>query len=267
MKELMTEDITVRPDEVHIHILRMNREERAGAADRFLTLLPRDERDEYFCLEREDRRLEFLWSRLLLRFLLAGYLKKEILDLKFDVLANGKPFLVDSGLRFNLSHTTDFIACSFSRRETGIDIEKMENGPKSQAFRELIAKRFFTVGEIDCLLSCSDHSQERFFYQIFTIKEAHAKAVGGGLGLFTKGLPLSLPPLERFRSGNWEFLIRTREDYCLAHAVENAGKNFYQYRTFEWNGTALMEALEKRGTEQPAWKKKVATTPLSLARA
>jgi len=224
-------------DQVYIHILRMNQE---GAGERFLTLLPPEERFEYHRFESDDRRREFLWSRLLLRFLLAGYLKKDMRDLKFSAKDHGKPFLADSELRFNLSHTAGWIACSFSLREVGIDIEKTE--PKRPW--ALIAKRFFTSEEIDYLFACPDDSQARIFYQIFTMKEAYVKALGGGMAQFG-GFTVPLPLAEQSRLGRWEYFSQTSqsEGYCLSHVVDNGGA-VGRYQIRDWDQASLGAVLE-----------------------
>jgi 4'-phosphopantetheinyl transferase len=230
----------IAPDEVHIHLLRMNSEERFD--ERFLTLLPADEQAEYRRFQSQDRRRKFLWSRLLLRYLLAGYLKKDMRDLKFDFQEHGKPFLPDSELRFNLSHTTDLIACSFSLREVGIDVERVE--PKRPW--ALIAKRFFTSDEVDYLFSCSDDLREGIFYQIFTMKEAYVKAAGRGVG-FLGGFTVPLPLAEHSSSGRWEYFskISQPDGYCLSHVVDNGTQAICRYQTRDWDQKSLSAILEK----------------------
>jgi 4'-phosphopantetheinyl transferase len=242
LKELTAETTTaVRPDEVNLHIFRMNHEERVQAPERFLTLLPLEEQADYRRFQSPERRGEFLWSRLLLRQLLSYYLKVAIGDLKLSVTDQGKPFLAGSDLRFNLSHTAGLIACSFSPREVGIDVQKIE----PERPWALTARRFFTAEEIDYLFSCPDHSRERIFYQIFTMKEAYVKAAGVGLGFFS-AFTVPLPLAEQSRSGRWEYFTQTSqaEGFCLSHVVDNS-EGFCRYQTRDWNQESLGAVLEK----------------------
>lgn len=54
------------------------------------------------------------------------------LDIKFDINSikyknNGKPYIVNSNIKFNYSHSKNYIACVVSNSELGIDIEDIFN--------------------------------------------------------------------------------------------------------------------------------------------
>jgi 4'-phosphopantetheinyl transferase len=254
---------TFQPDEVQIHLLRMD--EEGKVFEPFLTLLPHEEQARYSGFASPSRRGEFLAARLLARFLLSFYIEKEPHDLKFYV-HEGKPFVAGSPFRFNLSHTAGLIACSLSLREVGIDVERMETGSKTERPWALLAKRFFSPEEQDYLFSFLEASRHQIFYQIFTMKEAYAKALGQGLSLSWTNFSVPLPLAEKSFLGNFELFTKTDGDICLAHAAENASGDFYRYGLFEWDEKTLTEAFEKKETEQPTWKTKRPMTPLSLVR-
>lgn len=59
-----------------------------------------------------------------------GYLLlRELLkkDYTLTYNSNGKPFIKDSDLFFNISHTEDTVICVVSDREVGVDIEKIKD--------------------------------------------------------------------------------------------------------------------------------------------
>ena len=83
---------------------------------------------------------------------------------------NGKPYLAQGGIFFNLSHSGDYAALVLSDEEAGIDIEKLE--PPKIA----VAKRFFSKPEYDWL---ARHPMN--FYDLWVLKESYVKALGTGL--------------------------------------------------------------------------------------
>ncbi|HOP10102.1 MAG TPA: 4'-phosphopantetheinyl transferase superfamily protein [Oscillospiraceae bacterium] len=83
---------------------------------------------------------------------------------------NGKPYLAQGGLYFNLSHSADYAALVLSDEEAGIDIEKLE--PPKIA----VAKRFFSKPEYDWL---AKHPMN--FYDLWVLKESYVKALGTGM--------------------------------------------------------------------------------------
>ena len=86
---------------------------------------------------------------------------------------NGKPYVVDGSLHFNLSHSGDYALIAVSPdADVGVDIEQHR---ERVSWRE-IGARFFTPREIEAMQSPAD------FFRFWTIKEAVLKASGSGLG-------------------------------------------------------------------------------------
>lgn len=107
--------------------------------------------------------------------------------------ADGKPFFINHrDIHFSLSHSGDYIACSFSDRETGLDLQENKE-PHTSALR--IAKRFFAPLEYENLLSVQDPAEQlSLFYRLWTIKESYLKFIGCGLrGRLDSFLPEPLP--------------------------------------------------------------------------
>ena len=85
----------------------------------------------------------------------------------------GKPYFSSNcEIFFNISHSSNYVACVIGNRPVGIDIEKARKG------RQNLAKRFFDVSEAEWIKECD--SDQRFF-RIWTLKEAYGKATGQGV--------------------------------------------------------------------------------------
>ena len=120
----------------------------------------------------------YMVSHALLRRILARELASEPLDLVFERNAHGKPFLPDSGIHFNLSHSGDYALIAMSRdAPVGIDIEKHQQKRDVLA----IAQRYFTPDECLYIKNHAEQEQLVAFYDIWSAKEAYVKALGEGI--------------------------------------------------------------------------------------
>jgi 4'-phosphopantetheinyl transferase len=126
-------------------------------------------------------------ARALVRSVLAGYLDAKPEALTFVHGVHGKPELESAGrLRFNFSRSGSFGLLAVTRgRDVGVDVEQIDArravGP--------IADRLFDADEAAELRSLPEARRIRRFFELWTQKEAYAKALGVGLSV----------PLERLR--------------------------------------------------------------------
>lgn len=98
---------------------------------------------------------------------------------------NGKPYIENCPIHFNISHCENILAYAFSDKEIGIDIEKIR--PISLS----VAKRFFSEEEQkyvfgfiptkEDIKSFDDIITYEKIYRIFTLKEAICKKSGIGI--------------------------------------------------------------------------------------
>ena len=97
---------------------------------------------------------------------------------------NGKPYIKNLPVFFNISHSEDFVVCAVSDEEIGIDIEKI------RYINPSVAKKFFTKDEIKYVFgekepdSFKDNMPEDVmfrFSEVWTYKEACVKFTGKGL--------------------------------------------------------------------------------------
>jgi len=120
---------------------------------------------------------------------LSSYLGVGPAEIRFEKESFGKPWIAapeDSGIHFNVSHSHDWIAIGVSRYPIGIDIEcavPFEDW-------EGAAAQFCTAEELTWLREAPSDELWRRFFQLWTCKEAYAKAEGLGLGLDFSSLSL-----------------------------------------------------------------------------
>lgn len=123
---------------------------------------------------------EFLVGRALLRIALATRVPCDPRELQFTKNVDGKPSLAYPPARwqFNLSHSHDWVALAVCETHTvGVDIESYSRRNNLHA----IAQRFFSEEENAQLAQCTENEWLDHFFAVWTLKEAHAKALGCGL--------------------------------------------------------------------------------------
>ncbi len=128
----------------------------------------------------------FICGRALIKTTLAKMLSCQAQDVILKTTENGR-LEIDSPcseLRFNLSHSNNYIVLGVSPKPIGIDIEYIKNRNYLD-----IAEYFFTQKEFESLKNIShDVFGQRLFYYYWTAKEAFIKC--NGATLFDKSLAL-----------------------------------------------------------------------------
>ena len=119
-------------------------------------------------------------TRVLVRTVLSEYASTEPQAWRFTTDARGKTGIANprSTLRFNLSHSRDWIVCAVATGfELGVDVEYCH--PNRDTLR--LAKRFFSAHEFAALRSLSAEQRTDRFYDYWTLKESWLKATGLGI--------------------------------------------------------------------------------------
>lgn len=117
--------------------------------------------------------------------------------------AGGRPLLVApasaAGIRISLSHARGLVACALAGdAEVGVDVEDLGRRlPRARA----LAERFFAAEEAEGLRGLAGQALQERFLELWTCKEAYAKARGRALGevLAGCGVELSEPGDPRLR--------------------------------------------------------------------
>jgi 4'-phosphopantetheinyl transferase len=173
------------------------------------------ERAHRFLFEK-DRAL-FTIARGALRQILSHYADVTPAQWVFATTSLGRPYITNplpSGpLHFSLSHTHGLVACLVSRTEAaGIDTEDIGRTADCAA----IARHAFAEREWRALLHHSGETLRRKFYEIWTLKEAYAKARGQGLSvgferlcfaIDDSGIEASFAPALADDPAHWHFQL------------------------------------------------------------
>lgn len=186
-------------------------------------------RNARYRFERDRHR--DLIARALVRTSLAESIGIEPEAIEFELGENGKPLLKDHPFFFNLSHSGDFIVLAIAKHRVGLDVENISRDVNSEA----ISERFFTVAEIEDIVSCNEFEKKDRFFDYWTLKEAYMKARGEGirLGLSNFGFTLAKPAISLYVNdeieenvSNWQFRCMTPYDDCrLSLALNTPEKN------------------------------------------
>lgn len=184
------------PNDIHIWRVDLHRIDFEGKMD---FQLP-----EIELLAAGNRQLEadckrYIASRYVLRSLLGRYTGRNPGELEFTTNSYNKPFLKDSKLQFNLTHSDNIIIIAIGYAdELGVDVEHIK--PAAQLLQ--IMKRIFSPVEVHELMKNDQQQLLKAFYTGWTKKEAYVKAKGKGLSIPLKSFAIG--------SGNEAAIIYSR---------------------------------------------------------
>ena len=117
-------------------------------------------------------KLRLMGSGLLINFIKTKY----FVNSDVDIDKHGKPYFVNSELKFNLSHSGRYVVAAVSDYEVGIDIQK------KKADKHRIAEKNFLQGECAYInAGANDEERHQRFCEVWTLKEAYLKNIGMGL--------------------------------------------------------------------------------------
>ncbi len=158
----------------------------------FPFVLTEREEDRAAKFATEELRQRWRAMRTLARQQLAEWLGKPEGELDWQECAGGKPFLAKEFLKFNLSHSENWLGLvrGLGPAAVGVDVEL----PRAEFPWQDVLQEHFTFQEQQCLLGQSAAAGERLFYEYWTAKEALMKATGLGLRLEPGEIELRLCP-------------------------------------------------------------------------
>lgn len=139
----------------------------------FYLRIPKQKRMQIDKYKNYEAKTRTLVAEILLNNLLASqnisYQNTKYFNNKY-----GKPYLKNSELFFNVSHSSDYVITTISNKEIGIDIEKVRKTSLK------VINQFATSKEKKYILSSDENIEERIF-KIYTLKEAYFKMLGTNL--------------------------------------------------------------------------------------
>lgn len=140
--------------------------------DKYLSLFSYERQKKILQYKFNSDRNRTIFAELLLRYAVNKKFSIPIEKILVERDENGKPFLTGNFLEISLSHSKNWVACSFGKIPNGVDIES----ESSDALE--IAKNFFTAEEYNVLRSLSEKELSQEFLKMWTIKESRFKCVG-----------------------------------------------------------------------------------------
>jgi len=150
----------------------------------------------HFEIDRE----RFIVSRGGLRIILARYLNIQPQTIVFNYNKFGKPYLRHAKLRFNVSHSGNYILYAIAEAaNVGIDVEECK---RTIGFLST-AKHFLSENEYHKFLTVAPSERWLAFYRCWTRKEAILKALGKGLFFPLHQLEVSFLPFEKTQIENF----------------------------------------------------------------
>ena len=185
-------------------------------------------RADRFHFERDRNR--FIAARATLRNVLSRYVDANESDIRFECNQFGKPALADEtshDIRFNVTHSSHLMLIAITHgHDVGIDVERVA----PDRFALDIARRFFSPGEYQALISLSPKQRVKAFFDCWTRKEAFVKAKGAGLSLpldqFDVALlPGETPAIKRDDTAqderHWSMIaLPVGDEFCAAIAID-----------------------------------------------
>lgn len=204
-----------------------------------LPLLAPVERSRAAELPPKQRRL-FVLSRALTRSAAAALLERPPESLQIERSGDGKPHFAGAGaeLKFNYSHSNDWLLLALARGgEVGVDIETERRKNRLPA----IAQRYFLPVEVAAMTALHDERLRRQrFVELWTLKEAYAKALGSGLAATLHGMCFDISPSGRHAH------LRTEGSARWPGRVDG-----WQWRTSAQNIAALIHLSDAEPAATP----------------
>ena len=138
---------------------------------------------------------------------------------------NGKPYIEDADVCFNLSHSGKRVMCAIGRHEVGCDVQKIKSADIK------LAERFFAKSEYESIMKEKEDDRQKLFFRFWTLKESFAKAVGLGLKMpfnsFCIELLNGVRVLQNINCKNYYFREYDVQDgyrYAVCSAAETIGE-------------------------------------------
>ena len=175
----------------------------------------------------------------LIAYLLLTYgIKKEFEIEKIpEILTEkiGKPYLKNSNISFNLSHTRNGVMCSIYKNRVGCDVENVVE-------KIIPAKSILCPNEIKMI-----GDDTRYFTKIWTLKEAYSKCTGLGLTEKLDDIDFSRFVNNKiFEINDYLFFSNNKQNLHYSICVENIHEDIQQIQFL--SKTELLKALLQMGS-------------------
>lgn len=166
-------------------------------AKKYIGILGPEEIYKASKIKHKARWQSYISSHILLRVLISQFTQcgKQPKEWKIEQNKYGKPYLNNknySHINFNISYSNAIISIGIAKKShIGIDIEHITPTPTQE-----IPWHLLTKSEIQYLLAIPSAEQYIPFIEIWSLKEAYAKATGRGSDIDFKSISCTLQPLQ-----------------------------------------------------------------------
>jgi 4'-phosphopantetheinyl transferase len=171
-------ECTVRDLENEIHVWTYDLVQPITVLREYKELLDQRELRQYNSYYFAKEKRQYLAAKGFIKKLLSQYLQTNIKEIKLSKSILGEPYMINNNvvetIQFSVSHSNELAAFSLSKEKTGIDIEYMKRAINYQK----IAKLFLSNKEYKKYRNTPDSDKKRFFYDMWTRKEATIKFIG-----------------------------------------------------------------------------------------
>ena len=156
-------------DKNRIFLLKIDPSLSQDAYHYLLQLISEEKRAR--CLQFQFRQdaLRVLYGELMIRYLICRQFSCDNKEISFYQNEEGKPYVKNLPIYFNLSHSGDFVVCAISEQEVGVDIEQIK------PIDLQLAKRYFHANECKDLFAQKEADRLNYFFSLWTLKESYLK--------------------------------------------------------------------------------------------
>ncbi|MCR1974329.1 4'-phosphopantetheinyl transferase superfamily protein [Clostridium sporogenes] len=145
-------------------------------------------------INKKDK-IRSLVGEILVKTIITEKLNISNRDIIFRKNQYGKPYLIEyPNLKFNISHSGNFVVCAIDNKPIGVDIEEVKN-----IEYEGIVENFFSVSEVDYIIKQDINVQLNKFYEIWVLKESYIKCCGQGLSIPLKSFSINIEEYENIK--------------------------------------------------------------------
>lgn len=163
--------------EVSLYVFELTKYNKSDELDYFFSLLNKEEYNKIQNISTVKKQIEKVIQRGILKELLgttANIQPDRILIGKTD---KGKPFLINKNIPFNYSHSGNYFMTALAKSgEVGVDIQvprTLKYGYPLLVFSSEEKRLYEQLPTLS--------KKKKFFYQVWTSKEAFVKATGDGI--------------------------------------------------------------------------------------
>ena len=183
----------------------------ASKFDFFMKLMPEKLQKRIRRFKRWEDAHACLYGRLLLMQALEAFKVEATLE---DICYSqyNRPYISVKGIDFNISHAGCYVLCTITNQgKIGVDVEEIKYISISDF------KKQFTPREWNCL--ANSENELRVFYEIWTKKEAVAKADGKGLSIPLLDIETSSNPVSVSSHQFYLSKVELSDDYQVHMAT------------------------------------------------